>query len=251
MNKKYYIELILTKVFIILVPLFLIQGHICKYRKPEFCKIFFFDNFWEENGFIENFQSLLLFLAILLLLKSYLKIANFNLIKIFLFLKIIALIYFLGEEISWGQHFFKWSSPSLFLELNNQEETNLHNISNLFDQLPRTLVMLWCIFCPLIFLLLKKNINLNLIIIRPTFILSYISILLFILIAPDFFIDKLNLHPGHVDQFGKDIYEAKFYDLITLNFIRLSELHELIFSFYFFIYFLSLSKVQLVLKKIN
>jgi len=54
----------------------------------------------------------------------------FNLIKIFLFLKIIALIYFLGEEISWGQHFFKWSSQSLFLELNNQEETNLHNILN-------------------------------------------------------------------------------------------------------------------------
>ena len=250
MNKKNNIELILTQVFIILMPLFLIQGHICKYRKPEFCKNFFFDNFWEENGFIENFQSLLLFLAILLLLKSYLKIKNFNFFKIFLFIKFIALIYFLGEEISWGQHFFKWNSPSLFLELNNQKETNIHNISNLFDQLPRSLVMLWCMFCPLAFLLIKKIMNLDLFIIRPTFVLSHISILLFILIVPDLFVDKLNLHPGHVDQFGKDIFEAKFYDLITFNFIRLSELHELIFAFYFFIYSYSLSKLVLVTRKI-
>ncbi|MDC0445423.1 hypothetical protein OAM09_01250 [Candidatus Pelagibacter sp.] len=251
MNKTKNIELIFTQVFIILIPLFLIQGHICKYREPEFCKNYLFKNFWEENGFIENFQSLLLLFAILFLFKSYLKIENYNFIKFFFLLKIIALVYFLGEEISWGQHFFKWNSPTLFLEYNNQEETNLHNISNLFDQLPRTLVILWCVFSPLIFLLLKKLMNLNLYIIRPTFVLSYISILLFILISPDFFIDKLNLHPGHVDQFGKEIYESKFYDLITFNFIRLSELHELIFAFYFFIYSYSSSKTALVTWKIN
>ena len=251
MNKKLNIELILTQFFILLISLFLIQGHICKYLKPILCGNFFFRNFWEENGLIENFQSLLLFFAILFLFKSYFKIKNFNLIKIFLFVKIIALIYFLGEEISWGQHFFKWNSPPLFLELNNQKETNIHNISNLFDQLPRTLVMLWCIFSPLAFFILKKKLNLNLIIIRPTFVLSYISILLFLLIVPDLFIDKLNLHPGHVDQFGKDILEAKFYDLITFNFVRLSELHELIFAFYFFIYAYSLSRVLLVTRKIN
>jgi hypothetical protein len=250
MQKKRNIELILTQVFIILITLFLIQGHICKYRKSEFCENLFFYNFWEENGFIENFQSLLLFFAILLLFKSYFKIKNFNLIKIFLLIKIIALIYFLGEEISWGQHFFKWNSPSLFLELNNQKETNIHNISNLFDQLPRTLVMLWCMFCPLAFLLLKKKMNLDLLIICPTFVLSHISILLFVLILPDLLVDKLHLHPGHVDQFGKDIVEAKFYDLITFNFIRLSELHELIFAFYFFIYSYSLSKFVLVARKI-
>ena len=250
MRQKYNLEFFLTQIFIILTFLFLIQGYVCKYLKFKFCKTYLFNNFWEENGFIENFQSLLLFFAILFLFKSYLKIKDYNFIKIFLLLKIIALIYFLGEELSWGQHFFKWNSPMLFLELNNQKETNLHNISNLFDQLPRTLVMLWCVFSPLIFLLLNKFMNLNLFIIRPTFVLSYISILLSILIVPDLLIDKLNLHPGHVDQLGKDIYEAKFYDLITFNFIRLSELHELIFAFYFFIYSYSLSKLILVARKI-
>ena len=31
------------------------------------------------------------------------------------------------EELSWGQQLFKWESPQLFLEINTQGETNLHN----------------------------------------------------------------------------------------------------------------------------
>ena len=46
----------------------------------------------------------------------------------------------------------------------------------------------------------------------------------------------MNLHPGHrID--GKDILEAKYYDIFTFNFVeRLSEIQELIFCFYFLIY---------------
>jgi hypothetical protein len=33
-----------------------------------------------------------------------------------------------GEEISWGQRIFGWSSPSFFLQHNAQHETNLHNL---------------------------------------------------------------------------------------------------------------------------
>ena len=235
--------------FLLLIIFSLIQGYYCKYFSFRVCNEFF-KNYWTENGFIENLQVIFVLTSIILLIKVKFKLKKFNFIHIFIILKIFALTYYLGEEISWGQHFFKWNSPVIFQEINNQKETNLHNISNLFDQLPRTLVMLWCIFCPLIFLLLKKFMSLNIFIIRPTFVLSYISILLFLLIGPDLLIDKLNLHPGHVDQFGKDIHEAKFYDLITFNFIRLSELHELIFSFYFFIYSYSLSKLVLMTRKI-
>ena len=76
-------------------------------------------------------QSILLFLSILLLLKIIKKFEFDKLIKTFIFLKILALTYFLGEEISWGQHFFNWQTPTLFSDYNNQNETNLHNISNL------------------------------------------------------------------------------------------------------------------------
>ena len=251
MKNKINSELIITQIFILLLPVFLLEGYICKYLKPDFCTIPFFNNFWEESGLIENFQSFFLFLSIFFLFKSFSKIQNSKLVKVFLLIKVIALSYFLGEEISWGQHFFNWKSPTIFLEINNQKETNLHNISNLFDQLPRTLVMIWCMLCPLIFWLLKKFKNVSLIIICPSFILSYISLSLTLLILPDLIIDKLDLHPGHVDKFGKDILEAKFYDLITFNYVRLSELHELIFTFYFFIYSYTLNKFDLVTRKIN
>jgi hypothetical protein len=33
-----------------------------------------------------------------------------------------------GEEISWGQRIFGWSSPGFFLQHNAQHETNLHNL---------------------------------------------------------------------------------------------------------------------------
>ena len=40
----------------------------------------------------------------------------------------LALFYFAGVELSWGQHILKWDSPDLFKQVNRQEETNLHNI---------------------------------------------------------------------------------------------------------------------------
>ena len=39
---------------------------------------------------------------------------------------------FLGmEEISWGQHLFGWQTPEAFALLNDQGETNLHNLDNM------------------------------------------------------------------------------------------------------------------------
>ena len=70
----------------------------------------FFKNFWLENGFVENLQAILLFLSIILIVK-YKKFHKKNfLVRIFLTLNLIGLIYYLGEEISWGQHIFKWES---------------------------------------------------------------------------------------------------------------------------------------------
>ena len=36
-----------------------------------------------------------------------------------------------GEEISWGQRVFGWETPEKFAEMNEQGETNLHNLENL------------------------------------------------------------------------------------------------------------------------
>tara|TARA_B100001287_G_C22540382_1_gene461850 strand:+ start:60 stop:821 length:762 start_codon:yes stop_codon:yes gene_type:complete len=224
--------------FFILILFIFFVGYKCKYLKPSYCQINFFENILYENGFVENLQILFLIVSIYFLIISFKKLNLKKIIKIFLTIKILALIYYLGEEISWGQHFFKWVSPEFFLKNNNQGETNLHNISNLLDQLPRTLVMLWCGLIPVIFYFIKKNFSLNYetkLIFIPTDQLLKISIFFLLIFLPDFFVDKLSLHPGHVIN-GKDIPESVFYDIISLNFLRLSEVHELIFCFYFLMY---------------
>ena len=40
----------------------------------------------------------------------------------------LACIFLCGEEVSWGQHVFQWSSPDYFVDNNLQGETNLHNM---------------------------------------------------------------------------------------------------------------------------
>jgi hypothetical protein len=52
-------------------------------------------------------------------------------------------VYFAGEEVSWGQQIFFWETPEFIGALNDQNETNLHNISSWFDQKPRLLFELW------------------------------------------------------------------------------------------------------------
>ncbi len=58
----------------------------------------------------------------------------------------LACFYFAGEELSWGQHLLGWATPEPMMELNDQGETNIHNISSWFDQKPRLVLELWVIF---------------------------------------------------------------------------------------------------------
>ena len=46
-------------------------------------------------------------------------------------------VYFLGEELSWGQHIFGWATPEFWAAINRQGETNLHNVHGLFATQPR------------------------------------------------------------------------------------------------------------------
>ena len=44
---------------------------------------------------------------------------------------LVALVLFVmaGEELSWGQRIFGWATPELFTNINEQSETNLHNLA--------------------------------------------------------------------------------------------------------------------------
>lgn len=75
-------------------------------------------------------------------------------LKTWLVLFILAMIFFAGEDLNWGQHYFGWTPPDYFLEHNREEETNIHNMwPLLFNRLPRGIVNAWlivaCILVPL------------------------------------------------------------------------------------------------------
>ena len=79
---------------------------------------------------------------------------NQPLLKIWLAAFIVAMVYFAGEDLNWGQHYIGWTPPDYFLEHNREHETNIHNMSPLlFNRVPRTLVRVWlivaCILVPL------------------------------------------------------------------------------------------------------
>lgn len=97
-----------------------------------------------EKGIIENLTFIFLIIAIiacLFILFSKQKI-KFSIFKIWMVLYLLGAIYFAGEEISWGQHYFGWGTPEKWSTVNDQQETNLHNTAAIFDQIPRTLLSL-------------------------------------------------------------------------------------------------------------
>lgn len=59
-------------------------------------------------------------------------------------LAVAAMFLFAGEEISWGQHLGLWDSedvPEAIKQINDQNETNFHNITNALDQGPTNLIV--------------------------------------------------------------------------------------------------------------
>jgi len=202
---------------------------------------------WNENGFVEILQNIFLLFSIFYFL-FFLKNLNLNsesqFYVLFLYCYFFALIYYFLEEISWGQHLFSWESPNFFVEFNNQKETNLHNISNLFNELPRTFLLIWCSLSFIFFKFLNKKTKHKKFaaFIFPNNNLKKISLLLIFFITPDLVIDKFNLHPGHPIDFTTNIRFYEVIDFISFNFIRLSELHELIFDYYILTHSYYLSK---------
>ncbi len=98
-----------------------------------------------EAGIVENLTVLFLIIAIGYCVASLRRVGGLGLsqyLKGWLVLLILGAAYFALEEISYGQHMFGWGTADAWKELNDQDETNLHNIHWAFDQLPRNLLTL-------------------------------------------------------------------------------------------------------------
>lgn len=111
-----------------------------------------------EHGAIENLTALFLLPTILLGILLFASQKKFPTphIAIWFLLHGLGALYFAGEEISWGQHFFGWATPEAVDALNDQGETNLHNMSSWLDQKPRLLLVFWAVIGGFILPLLHR-----------------------------------------------------------------------------------------------
>jgi len=191
------------------------------------------DFIWGENGLIETLQIILLLFSIYFITKFIYTISLKKKEKIFCCFYLFGLLYFFLEEISYGQHFFNWNSSDFFINFNNQKETNLHNISNLFDQLPRALLSIWVIL-PIFSLIFKIKYKYFLTkFILPSKKIRIISIYFLIFFLPNFITKKLNFYPEYTGH-KQSIQSVDIYHFFTFNFIKLSEYSELIFCIFIF-----------------
>lgn len=90
-----------------------------------------YKNLIKEDGIIEYISAFFwLLAAIMIALTIFLRIKNYYFLLTYFFL----LIFFVvcgGEEISWGQRIFNFKGPSVIIEINKQQETNIHNIGSI------------------------------------------------------------------------------------------------------------------------
>jgi hypothetical protein len=150
---------------------------------------------------------------------------------------VLGSIYFAGEELSWGQHIFGFSTPEGYKGLNHQKEMNLHNLNGiyreLFDKIPRTLLTIGIFFGGIVFPFCKSKL--------PDLIRRYVpgkevlftSILAVFISVPGKFLkhghDKVELEgmekmKGGGPRFDggemKELYIALFILLFAIFFIR-------------------------------
>ena len=100
-----------------------------------------------ESGLVENGTAAVLLAAIFFgasALRHRAVMAN-RLLTLWLAAVTLGCVYFAGEEVSWGQHWFGWETPEAIARINDQGETSLHNMSSWLDQKPRGLLLLWVV----------------------------------------------------------------------------------------------------------
>ena len=136
------------------------------FYNPDLMALYLSKDHIAGGGLIENLTVIVLLPGIAAGLYTFIKsrsVIQPGWTAYWLLLWTLACIYFAGEEVSWGQWYFQWETPDRISEINDQNETNFHNMSTWLDQKPRTLVELWIFLAgmayPLFRLLFNKQLT--------------------------------------------------------------------------------------------
>lgn len=69
--------------------------------------------------------------------------ARHRALKVSMAIVVLGMVFFIGEEASWGQHYFGFEPPEAWKEVNTQDELNLHNVKGWkwADKAPRNVLL--------------------------------------------------------------------------------------------------------------
>lgn len=181
-----------------------------------------------EFGLVEQGQNLFLAVALVLMIALAVR-ANEPLLRYWMIFVALGTLYLLGEETSWGQHYFGWATGGIFEHINDQGETNFHNTGDgWLDQKPRALLLLGMILGTIVHPLVKWARKGRGLFDNPWWLAPTLASL-----APVVF-SQLAALPKRID--GLDILPY------SLNFYRWSEMEEVFMYIFFITYTLSLWK---------
>ena len=200
-----------------------------------FFPILFAENLWpdsaiyltnSEYGLVENLHNVFLFWSTFFAgLALYAARYEGHWLKTWIAIGIIGSFYTFLEEMSYGQHWFDWHTPEDFRELNDQNETNFHNMSSWLDQKPRLIleigVLVGGIIIPLLRKYAPKKLPKRFEAIYPP---SYLWLVAVLAIVP-------RMVERFVDAIGKGEWEP---------FVRTSEMQELFVYYFVMLYFIYL-----------
>lgn len=95
-----------------------------------------------EGGVVENLVVILALAGAVLAFRLAAAPGQPLTLRLWHGLFLLMLVFLAGEETSWGQHWFGWTTPQDFAALNEQGETNLHNLPiDWIEDAPKTLVV--------------------------------------------------------------------------------------------------------------
>lgn len=181
-----------------------------------------------ENGGVEIVQFFITLLgSILGLFSVYWALKNRAEVWLLIWCLCFSLgcFYIAGEEISWGQWIFYWKTPEAWSLINDQGETNIHNISSWFDQKPKILILFGILvggmMCPLLEKYTRFRLPEYFRIIYPPHSLFFIALCLLIVKIKGLMSDFFSLIPFWTR--GSEIEELYIYYYLLLYLVVLCQ----------------------------